>query len=72
MAEVAKANGVLFVDLFNLSQPFYARAAKQKRPLTFNGNFLTEAGDKTLAPEISGTFLAKPRRRGILKNFARR
>jgi glucose/arabinose dehydrogenase/lysophospholipase L1-like esterase len=52
MADIAKANGVLFVDLFNLSQPFYARAAKQKRPLTFNGNFLTESGDKTLAPEI--------------------
>src|SRR5438552_1493304 len=52
MAEVAKANDVMFVDLFNMSQPFYAQAARQKRSLTFNGNFLTEAGDKTLAPEI--------------------
>jgi len=47
MAEVAKANGVQFVDLFAASQKLYAAAA---RPLTHNGIHLTEAGDKVLAP----------------------
>jgi mono/diheme cytochrome c family protein/glucose/arabinose dehydrogenase len=47
MAEVAKANGVPFVDLFAASQALYASAAK---PLTINGIHLSEAGDKALAP----------------------
>src|SRR5262245_28110336 len=37
MAEVAKANGVPFVDLFPISQKLYAEAARQGRALTFNG-----------------------------------
>jgi len=52
MAEVARANGVPFVDLFSLSERLYAQAAKQKQSLTFNTFLLTEAGDKMLAPEI--------------------
>ena len=52
MAEVAKANGVPFVDLFSLSQRLYAQAAKQGQSLTFNTLHLTEAGDKALAQEI--------------------
>ncbi|HEX5223002.1 MAG TPA: PVC-type heme-binding CxxCH protein [Verrucomicrobiae bacterium] len=52
MAEVAKANGVLFVDLFSISEKLYAQAAQRKQPLTFNTFLLTEAGDKALAPEI--------------------
>ncbi|PYM12243.1 MAG: dehydrogenase, partial [Verrucomicrobia bacterium] len=52
MAEVAKANDVLFVDLFTVSQRLYAEAAKQGHSLTFNTFLLTEAGDKALAPEI--------------------
>jgi glucose/arabinose dehydrogenase/lysophospholipase L1-like esterase len=52
MADVAKANGVPFVDLFNLSQRLYSQAARQGSPLTFNTFLLTEAGDKALAPEI--------------------
>lgn len=47
MAEVAKANGVQFVDFFAPSQQLYAGAA---RPLTINGIHLTEEGDKVLAP----------------------
>jgi hypothetical protein len=47
MAEVAKANGVQFVDLFSLSQSLYGQAA---RPLTINGVHLSEEGDKALAP----------------------
>src|SRR5439155_2519127 len=34
MAEVAKANGVVFVDLFTPTQALYAKA---KKPLTSNG-----------------------------------
>jgi len=52
MAEVAKANGVLFVDLFTVSQQLYAQAAKRGRPLTFNTLHLTDAGNKALAMEI--------------------
>ncbi len=52
MVEVAKANDVPFVDLFTPSQELYAQAAKKKQSLTFNGIHLTEAGDKTIAPEI--------------------
>ncbi len=47
MAEVAKANGVPFVDLFHASQALYAAAAK---PLTINGIHLNDEGDKALAP----------------------
>ncbi len=49
MAEVAKANGVQFVDLFSPSQKLYGEA---KSPLTINGIHLKDAGDKALAPEI--------------------
>lgn len=47
MAEVAKANGVQFVDLFTPSQQLYAQAGQ---PLTIDGVHLTEAGDRQLAP----------------------
>jgi mono/diheme cytochrome c family protein/glucose/arabinose dehydrogenase len=47
MGEMAKANGVQFVDLFAASQQLYAGAA---RPLTINGIHLSEEGDKVLAP----------------------
>lgn len=61
MAEVAKANGVLFVDLFSVSQRLYAQAAKQEQSLTFNSLHLTEAGNKALAPEIfQALFNEKP------------
>lgn len=52
MAEVAKANGVPFVDLFSVSQRLYTQAARDGRPLTVNSFLLTEAGDKLLAPEV--------------------
>src|SRR5687768_4487183 len=52
MAEVAKGNGVKFVDLFNTSQFLYAEAAKDRKNLTINGLHLSEAGDRALAPEI--------------------
>jgi putative heme-binding domain-containing protein len=49
MAEVAKANNVLFVDLFAASQQLYTA---NKDPLTFNGIHMTEVGNKELAPVI--------------------
>ncbi len=47
MAEVAKANNVPFVDLFQLSQRVYAES---KQPLTINGVHLTDEGYRLLAP----------------------
>jgi glucose/arabinose dehydrogenase/azurin/lysophospholipase L1-like esterase len=50
MAEVAKANDVIFVDLFHPSQQLYTAAAQKGQSLTVNGLHLTEDGDKALAP----------------------
>ena len=47
MAEVAKANGVPFVDLYHASLDLYGKAVA---PLTINGIHLNEGGDKALAP----------------------
>jgi len=52
MAEVAKTSGVPFVNLFQASQALYAEAARQKRALTFNEFYLTEAGGQALAPVL--------------------
>ncbi len=52
MAEVARANGVPFVDVFSISQAASAKAAARKQSLTFNGFMLSEVGDKALAPDI--------------------
>jgi len=60
MAEVAKANDVLFVDLFTVSQRLYAEAAKQGHSLTFNTFLLTEAGNEALAPEIFKALFNEP------------
>lgn len=50
MAEVAKANEVQFIDLFNPSQDLFKEAAAKKESLTLDGMHLTEAGEKALAP----------------------
>ncbi len=52
MADVAKANGVQFVDLYAPSQQLYKEAASLGKSLTSNGLHLTEEGDKALAPII--------------------
>ena len=49
MAEVAAANNVRFVDLFNPSLQLYPLTQK---PLTFNGFQMTVAGNEALAPVI--------------------
>ncbi|MEW6303283.1 MAG: PVC-type heme-binding CxxCH protein, partial [Verrucomicrobiota bacterium] len=62
MAEVAKANNVVFVDLFTPSQDLYAKA---KQPLTINGVHLNERGDEQLAAVIEkGLFGDAPSRNG--------
>ena len=77
MAEVAKVNGVPFVDLFAASQSLYASAA---RPLTINGVHLSESGDKALAtvqfkalfgkeaPSTDDPYIAKIREAVLEKN----
>jgi azurin len=52
MAQIAAANGVPFVDLLAPSQRLYAEAAKQGRSLTVNSHYLTDEGDKLLAPAM--------------------
>ena len=52
MADVAKANGVQFVDLYTPSQQLYKDAAAKGKSLTMNGLHLTAEGDKALAPLI--------------------
>lgn len=52
MAEVAAANGVLFVNLFSVSQRLYAQATRYGFSLTFNTLHLTEHGNQLLAEEI--------------------
>jgi azurin len=50
MGDVAKANGVQFVNLFKPSRELFAKIAKEGRSLTVNSHYLTEEGDKLLAP----------------------
>ena len=50
MADVARANGVPFVDLLKPSRNMLAAANQRNRSLTVNGVYLTEEGDKSLAP----------------------
>jgi putative heme-binding domain-containing protein len=55
MAEVARANGVPFVDLFRASKDLYAGAA---RPLTINGVHLNERGNQAIAEAIDKALFA--------------
>src|SRR6266404_3427456 len=52
MSQVAKANNVLFVDLFEPSQRLFAEAAQRGESLTLNGLYLTERGDRLLSEAI--------------------
>jgi putative heme-binding domain-containing protein len=66
MAETAKANHVLFVDLFIPSQALYRRAEK---PLTINGVHLREEGDRQLAGVIDKALFAGEPERDRDRNF---
>src|SRR5262249_39428811 len=56
MAEVARANNVPFVDLFNPSRELYAKAPQ---PLTINGVHLTEHGNELIARVIDRALFPK-------------
>ena len=57
MSEVARAGGVLFVDLFIASQKLYETS---EQPLTINGIHLTEYGNRLLAEEILRALFSDP------------
>jgi putative heme-binding domain-containing protein len=57
MAEVARANGVTFVDLYHPSQKLYASAP---RPLTVNGIHLTHEGNRRVAEVIDAALFGPP------------
>ncbi|HVR85600.1 MAG TPA: PVC-type heme-binding CxxCH protein, partial [Planctomycetota bacterium] len=57
MGEVAKASGVLWVDLFHATLKLYAAGPK---PLTINGIHLNEEGDKQVAFAIDKALFADP------------
>jgi len=61
MADVARANGVLFVDLFGPTRVAYER---DERPWTINGVHLNEHGNRRLAEIIDAALFdgAAPRR----------
>ncbi len=60
MAEVARANGVPFIDLFAFSKELYAKAT---RPLTINGAHLNEYGNQQIAEVIDRGLFAGPAKR---------
>ena len=57
MAEVAKAKGVLFVDLFEPSKDLYTKAAA---PLTINGIHLNSDGNEAIAKVIDAALFGAP------------
>jgi putative heme-binding domain-containing protein len=62
MAEVARANGIAFVDLFHSTRDLYAKSSS---PLTINGVHLNERGNEEVAKIIDRALFARapePRR----------
>jgi len=57
IAEVARANKVVFVDLFAPSLDLYAKSSK---PLTIDGVHLSEHGNQMLAPIIVASLFPQP------------
>ncbi|HEV3004662.1 MAG TPA: PVC-type heme-binding CxxCH protein, partial [Pirellulales bacterium] len=57
MAEVAKAHGVVFVDLFAACRELYTKAGQ---PLTINGVHLNERGDRLVAEAIDTELFREP------------
>jgi putative heme-binding domain-containing protein len=59
MADIARANKVAFVDLYQISQGIYGRKIRT-RPLTINGIHLTPKGNHLLARAIDRVLFAGP------------
>ncbi len=72
MADVAKANGVPFVDLFTPSQKLYEDAAREGKTLTVNGHYLKAEADKLLASVMFKAIFGAAGLRAIWKNCAAR
>ncbi len=60
MGEVAKANGVRFVDLFDWTEKVYQTKEIKLGQFTINGIHQSENGDWQIAMIISGDLLRKP------------
>ena len=60
IAEVARANGVPFVDLLKPSQQLFVASAGLGRSLTVNGMHLTDEGDRQLAPLLYSSLFGTP------------
>ncbi len=68
MKEVAAAHQVQFVDLYGPSLNLYNEAANRGRSLTVNGHYLTDEGDRLLAPILfEAIFGNKPSSRDLEK-----
>ena len=52
MGETAKANDVMFVELFSLAQQLYAEVAKSGQAMTINTIHLSESGEKIMSQSI--------------------
>lgn len=52
MKAVAREHGVLFIDLFHLSQELFQAASAKNQSLTINGIYLSEEGNRLLSPGI--------------------
>ena len=69
MAEVAKANGVRYVDLFTPSEKGYAEAAAKGDQWTTNGHYLRESAEKALAPAMYQGIFGDPPPTGDLSKL---
>ena len=69
MAAVAETNGVLFVNLLKPSKALYDEAQKKNRSLTVNGHYLTDEGDKLLAPAMFKGLFGADAPRGNLEKL---
>jgi glucose/arabinose dehydrogenase len=65
MADLAKQNGVIFVDLFTPSKRLYDES---KEPLTINGIHLSDDGDRKLAPVLDAALFG-PRPKDVKADY---
>ena len=69
MAEVAASNRVPFINLFAPSQQLYKAAARERKSLTANGIFLTDEGDRRIAPILFEQVFGEPAPEGNYKKL---
>ncbi len=69
MAEEAARNKVQFVNLFQPSQKLFAASAAEGKSLTVNGVYLTDEGDRRIAPVIFQNVFGEPAPEGNFKKL---